>query len=83
MDTKDINSDFKCENCNVEYHADDVENTKQTIINAIRSANISTPHDFESMLKNPEYKKSMPITCSALLEVKYALIQLYGDPKCK
>ncbi|XP_063704577.1 SET domain-containing protein SmydA-8-like [Culicoides brevitarsis] len=74
----DIESDFKCDTCEATFDIEDVKETKKTIQDAIKGADKSSPDDFEAILEM--YKNTFPPNASAFLEIKYALLQLYGNP---
>uniref|UniRef100_A0A336KXB9 CSON001018 protein n=1 Tax=Culicoides sonorensis TaxID=179676 RepID=A0A336KXB9_CULSO len=78
IDVTDIESDFKCESCDAVFDLNDVKETKKIVLDAIKLANKTSPNDFETILET--YKDIQPPNASIFLEIKYALLQLYGNP---
>lgn len=77
----DFDSDFKCEECETEFTIEDVQSTKKIVSDAIKLADKTSPDDFELILD--KYKDILPPNASSFLEIKYALLQLYGNPTGK
>lgn len=77
----DIHSDFKCDTCEATFDIADVKETKKIVSDAIKLADKTSPDDFETILDT--YKDILPPNASAFLEIKYALLQLYGNPNGK
>lgn len=60
---------------------DDVKETKKVVTDAIKLADKTSPDDFETILDT--YRDILPPTASTFLEIKYALLQLYGNASGK
>lgn len=77
MNTSNITSDFECLSCREIYSENDIKERKEQLSHAIKMANKSSPEELENLLK--EFKNVVHSTSSAVLEIKYALIQLYNQ----
>ncbi|KAI4456165.1 set and mynd domain containing arthropod-specific member 4 isoform a [Holotrichia oblita] len=76
-DSINSNANFKCENCDHVIAAKQVHWGNEALRNEILSLNKSDPKSFEAFLE--KYKDVLHSTNTHVLEVKYALSQMYGN----
>lgn len=77
VNTSELDSDFDCLSCKAEYSASEIKTMKQSLQEMLARASKNCPTDLEELLK--EFKNLAHSTSSPVLEVKYALIQLYNQ----
>lgn len=77
MDPLDSKANFKCEVCDHEIAAKQVNWGNEALRNEILSLNKTDPKQFETFLN--KYKDILHSNSSHVLEVKYTLSQMYGN----
>lgn len=80
LDTTEIQSEYKCDKCDEEYCDREVVELREMFADKIKETP-RTVADFHYLLAMS--KRLGHNTCAEILEIKYALVQLYGDGKRK
>lgn len=68
---------WRCIDCNVEYPPEKIENYNKILTKEIHDIDKSNPKSFENFII--KYKTKLHKFNTHILQIKYALIQLYGN----